>query len=410
MRFGPRLALLCLLVLAAAVPVVAVGQSAAGPGAIGVDDGAPAPAVAQAENETVSPESMTLDVQLLRNGDARWTVSTTFVLRNDSDRRAFQRLADSFVTGDADGASYDVATFERASEAAQSATGRQMRIEQPQYNASTNETGNVTIGRLTLTFQWTNFTETSGERLIVGDAFNSTTGTWLPGLTSGQTLVVRPPPGYAVLTSPPNVGVQNGVLRWEGPTSFDAGYFEQITYRQTGPGSTPDSSPRETPSPGGFDLSALGLVGVVVIGLGALAIGAYVVSRRGEDDDTAAPAATSERNANGGVDEPSGAGSTEATAGAAGAAAAGDDDSAEDTTPEPDFELLSDEERVEYLLEQNGGRMKQATIVKETGWSNAKVSQLLSSMDDEDRIDKLRIGRENLISLPDEDVGAFDDE
>ena len=54
--------------------------------------------------------------------------------------------------------------------------------------------------------------------------------------------------------------------------------------------------------------------------------------------------------------------------------------------------------------------MKQATIVKETGWSNAKVSQLLSSMDDDERVDKLRIGRENLISLPGESIGELDDE
>jgi uncharacterized membrane protein len=70
---------------------------------------------------------------------------------------------------------------------------------------------------------------------------------------------------------------------------------------------------------------------------------------------------------------------------------------------------LSDEERVERLLEGNGGRMRQADIVDETGWSNAKVSQLLSAMDQADRVDKLRIGRENLISLPDEDVRGFED-
>ncbi|MFC6729491.1 helix-turn-helix transcriptional regulator, partial [Natronoarchaeum mannanilyticum] len=93
-------------------------------------------------------------------------------------------------------------------------------------------------------------------------------------------------------------------------------------------------------------------------------------------------------------------------AGVAGAAAnASDaDDGAADSGDEIDPELLSDEERVERLLRENGGRMKQASIVTETGWSNAKVSQLLSSMDEEGRVDKLRIGRENLISLPDEDV------
>ncbi len=77
---------------------------------------------------------------------------------------------------------------------------------------------------------------------------------------------------------------------------------------------------------------------------------------------------------------------------------------------EPNLELLSDEERVELLLKQNGGRMKQASIVKETNWSNAKVSQLLSAMNESGRVNKLRIGRENLITLPGEDVTDFDTE
>jgi len=62
------------------------------------------------------------------------------------------------------------------------------------------------------------------------------------------------------------------------------------------------------------------------------------------------------------------------------------------------------------LLDDNGGRMKQANIVKDTGWSNAKVSQLLSGMDEDDEIQKLRIGRENLITLPDENVADFGDD
>jgi hypothetical protein len=86
---------------------------------------------------------------------------------------------------------------------------------------------------------------------------------------------------------------------------------------------------------------------------------------------------------------------------------AGDADTDGDTSAteeeEIDPELLSDEERVEHLLDRNGGRMKQARIVKETGWSDAKVSQLLSTMADDGRIKKLRLGRENLISLPDEE-------
>jgi hypothetical protein len=115
------------------------------------------------------------------------------------------------------------------------------------------------------------------------------------------------------------------------------------------------------------------------------------------DDSTAGQATPPETESDASDTPASGAGAASAAGGA-------------DADDEIDEELLSDEERVERLLERNGGRMKQANIVKETGWSNAKVSQLLSSMDDEGRIDKLRIGRENLISFPDEDVTDIDDE
>ncbi len=71
-----------------------------------------------------------------------------------------------------------------------------------------------------------------------------------------------------------------------------------------------------------------------------------------------------------------------------------------------DPELISDEERVMRLLKDNGGRMKQAKIVEETGWSNAKVSQLLSEMAEDDQVEKLRLGRENIISLPEESDDA----
>jgi uncharacterized membrane protein len=61
--------------------------------------------------------------------------------------------------------------------------------------------------------------------------------------------------------------------------------------------------------------------------------------------------------------------------------------------------LLTDEQRVIQLLEENDGRMKQAAIVDETEWSKAKVSRLLSDMVDEGKIKKLSIGRENIIHL-----------
>lgn len=74
----------------------------------------------------------------------------------------------------------------------------------------------------------------------------------------------------------------------------------------------------------------------------------------------------------------------------------------------------SDSEIVTDILEDNDGRMKQAKIVDETGWSKSKVSMVLSDMEDEGDISKLRVGRENIISLsgnePEAAGSPFDDE
>jgi len=67
-----------------------------------------------------------------------------------------------------------------------------------------------------------------------------------------------------------------------------------------------------------------------------------------------------------------------------------------DVAAEPE---LSDEDRVRQLLEEHGGRMKQVHIVEQTDWSKSKVSMLLSEMEENGEISKLRVGRENIISL-----------
>jgi hypothetical protein len=382
MRHGPRVALLCLLLLAVAAPLGAVGQPAAG--------------AAVQEGNSLTAESTTLTVQLRADGDAEWTVSTGFVLDDANDTRAFDRLKADFRAGNADVA-YDVAAFEAAAAAASEETGREMAIESVRYRNETVREGDQRVGRLVLRFRWTNFAEESGDRIRVGDAFNTTTGTWLPGLTSRQTLVVEPPSGYAVFDSPPDVGAEQGRLTWAGPATFEPGYLSQITYT----GTTPTRSRTATPDEEGPQLGAVELVGGGLLLFAALALGGYVLARRDDDPfDGDAPTAGT-----GNGDTP------DAPAGGATTDQAAEPTVAEpEPADEPDWELLSDEERVEYLLEENGGRMKQARIVEETGWSNAKVSQLLSGMDDAGRVDKLRIGRENLISLPDEEVAELGDD
>jgi uncharacterized membrane protein len=59
---------------------------------------------------------------------------------------------------------------------------------------------------------------------------------------------------------------------------------------------------------------------------------------------------------------------------------------------------LTDEDRILQLLSESDGRLRQSEIVAETGWSKSKVSRLLSRMEEDDRITKITVGRENLIT------------
>ncbi|SEP74575.1 helix-turn-helix transcriptional regulator [Natrinema salaciae] len=63
-------------------------------------------------------------------------------------------------------------------------------------------------------------------------------------------------------------------------------------------------------------------------------------------------------------------------------------------------EFVTDRERVQRLLRENGGRMKQSNIVDSVSWSKAKVSRLLADLEEDGQITKLRLGRENLVCLP----------
>ncbi|MFC7115619.1 helix-turn-helix transcriptional regulator [Natronoarchaeum sp. GCM10025703] len=66
---------------------------------------------------------------------------------------------------------------------------------------------------------------------------------------------------------------------------------------------------------------------------------------------------------------------------------------------------VTDEDRVRTLLADNDRRLKQSAIAAQLEWSDSKTSRVLSSMADEGTVEKLRIGRENVIDLADRDSG-----
>lgn len=70
-----------------------------------------------------------------------------------------------------------------------------------------------------------------------------------------------------------------------------------------------------------------------------------------------------------------------------------------DPPPNPEVDLTTKPQQVVAMLDRNGGRMRQSEIVSSTEWSSATVSRVLSEMDSEGTVRKIRIGRENVISL-----------
>jgi len=72
---------------------------------------------------------------------------------------------------------------------------------------------------------------------------------------------------------------------------------------------------------------------------------------------------------------------------------------------EPPAELLSNEERVLALLEEEGGRIKQQDVVQTLDWSETKTSEVVSDLRESDRIEVYRLGRNNVLALPGTGLG-----
>jgi Uncharacterized membrane-associated protein/domain len=229
------------------------------------------------------------------------------------------------------------------------------------------------------------FLESDGEDLVLGDVFvlSEQGESWLGRLDDNQRLTIQTPDGYRVDSTPaftPRLLENNLVI--DGPETFDSDNRIRVIY-------SPIAGQRGQLA----DLiSSTVVIGILLAGA-ILTAGGLLYRRRGDDDG---PPGGPASDVNSGPSDGPGDSPTPDPA----ATAPSDGSSESEDTTEEDLSLLSDEERVERLLEQNGGRMRQADIVSETGWSDAKVSQLLSKMAQDDRVEKLRLGRENLISLP----------
>jgi hypothetical protein len=396
MRNLPRALLVSLfaLLLVGGVAAPIAGAAAATPSSSASET--TATPVAQIDSEFNPNTATRIRIEPTPDRDARWEVSVRYALADETEVGAFETAGERFLDGEV---GPDPSLFEGFAREASRNVDRTMRIESVDrevivhddpsgFDVADDET--AAVGELRLTFVWTEFLEVDGENLVLGDALTTPEGTWLRSLGEGQTLEVATPERYTVTGTPgATVPLRDNAVIIEGPRTFGEDERVAVVYASTGAVGPP------------WEMLAAAIV------VAALLIAGSVVGYRRRGGGTGAATNGNGEDRRGetdaGIDPNGGAGAPLDTD------PDGASDAAAESASEDDLSLLSDEERVERLLGDNGGRMRQADIVAETGWSDAKVSQLLSEMADEGRVEKLRLGRENLISLPDEDGAGGDD-
>jgi hypothetical protein len=379
----------------------------------GFSVGAAAGASAQSSFTQQDFDRTEFRIQVYENGSARWTF--TFVRRLDSadERTAFEDYATRFETEETDLYTNFQMNARELTVRGTNETGREMVATSFTRAAMVDEglagTGDER-GIVRISFLWTNFAATDGNQVVVGDVFD---GGFYIG--PNQSLVFAPGPGMAfesVYPTPDSQGnpesiVASDSVTWEGEESFPDQRPRLVFVPEGGVGGTPSERSTLTGTmtatgvPGGGDGGGMlgWLVLAVVLVLGGGAGYAYWSGQMGDDSG----AATTE--------------TADGTDGSGGAAEVADGADSDAATGAPDIgeeELLSDEDRVVSMLEERGGRMKQVNIVEETGWSKSKVSMLLSDMEEEGQLSKLRVGRENIVSLaghePEAAKSPFDDD
>lgn len=343
------LAFVAVLLIATTVPPLAVADS--GANGLGLQ-------------QTVDPDLVNLNVEIHEDGDATWKIEYLVRLRTENETQAFEDLmADVEENESAFLDRFESRMATTVSDAAE-ATGRNMSAQDFAISAEIRTLGNR-YGVLTYTFTWTNFAAVQDDTITAGDALE---GFFLDEQT---TLQFAWPEGYELsAVSPEPTSVRDQSVVWQGQLDFASGQprlsivpatgtttTTEETTVTTSPGTTETTDPDEETS---IWVWILGGIVVLAILAGAL----WYLRERG-----GAPGPV--------VDE--------------------------DHGDEPPADLMSNEERVEQFLESQGGRSKQQEIVEGLGWTEAKTSQVLSDMQESGRIEKFRIGRENVVKLPDTD-------
>jgi hypothetical protein len=357
----------------------------------------------------VETDEIAIEVSTGADGNATWRIEYRTELGADGNTTdAFESLA-ADVRANPDNYTDRFADRIRSTvRSAENATGRSMTADDFSVRTETSPI----YGIVTYTFEWSNFANVTDDRVVVGDAIggfvmNADTQLrfrWPAALTTGS---VSPTPDATF----------DRAVRWDGANTEFGPDQPRVVLEPAPPTATPTGTPTATTTPtgtpGGTEATptdpgdttaatdaASGGGGPPILAVGLLALAAAGVGlawwrRSGNPGDGAPPTPATDAP---GDDPPD----DDADPGAS--------DAGSDPADGLDEELLSNEERVLRVLEDEGGRAKQQEVVEALGWTEAKTSQVVSGMRDEGTIDGFRLGRENVLTLPEEEVDPTEPE
>ena len=202
-------------------------------------------------------------------------------------------------------------------------------------------------------FKWANMSMSEDGRLVFGDVF--ATPLFFTGLYGDGTLQIICPVNYSIVELSPSADIQyddSRTLEWYRTQDFLAGK------PKVGLMINPSSS-------GGDELMLYIFLGMVLVVVAVVAfVGFYLTQRR-----------RSKVVPNEGI-------------------------------PIGGFTLESDEEKVMNFLRSSGGSLRQSRVSEQFGFSKAKTSQLLTSLEKKGVVARYKRGRDKIVNLIEQTAGG----
>ncbi|WP_049907133.1 DUF7343 domain-containing protein [Halovivax asiaticus] len=303
-------------------------------------------------------------IELLENSSASVTVTYRYLRSDNASATEWEDIRANVSASPGSYLAGERARWNDTVAAGQNATGREMGVSDFAIRTEEGMTPQA-YGDVIVTFRWASFAQVEPKWIGAGDALSRF------ALEDRATLRIQWPDGYVLQDASPDPDDtdRRTVVGWHGEeTDFleDEPWIEVI--HEGAPPETAGAAPDTSRS----------IVPFAVVGLTIVLLGVAVAwwfrradADRRTDPDADQPAVP--------ADEPS-------------------------VAPSPD--LMSNEERVLSLLRSNGGRMKQQTVVAELDWTEAKTSQVVGDLRDGGAVEVFRLGRENVLAVPDHEPGS----